>query len=579
MLLRTLRVQDLVIIDDLTVEFGPGLNVLTGETGAGKSILVDALSLALGERADRQLVRSGAARAAVELAIETSLDPELTEWIGAHGLDPGDDGMLVLRREVSGAGAAGRAFVNGSPTTASLLRELAQRLVEVVGQHEYHGLTDPDWQLELLDARGDLGELRRQVRGAHDDVLHAAETRDATVARRAERDRRLAELRERLAEIEAVAPKVDELDALDTERRRLRSSGRIAALVGEISQSLEDGEAAALPRVSRAARRAAELAELDPAAADLAGRLQSAALELDDLVAGLRGLADPASFDPRRLEAIESRRAALEQLCLRRGLDEAGLLEWHRNGSEELQRLVHLDSELDSAEAGCRAAEAAYVRAAQALSAARAEAAERLARAVEAQLPALALERGRFVVQLSPARGATTTASGSSLPLSPRGAERVEFLFAANPGQPPAPLRQVASGGERSRLALALRVVALHPDDRRIVVLDEVDAGIGGAVADAVGARLAALATRQQVLCVTHSPQIAAYGRRHFRVTKRVRRGATHASAIELSAEDRVEELARMLAGREPTPTSRRHASEMLEAAGRAAPASAGSFT
>jgi DNA repair protein RecN (Recombination protein N) len=571
-LLRTLRIRNLVIIDDLAVDFGPGLNLLTGETGAGKSILVDALGLVSGDRADRSLVRSGAAEATVEALFEVEDDGPAAAWMRERGPAPLDDGQILVRRAVAADGSGGRVQVNGSPCTVGLLRELAEHLLELHGQHDPRTLLESERHLELLDDFGGHAAELERVGETYAAVAAAADEAKTLRERAGERAARLERAQATVRELEALAPQPDELEGLARESHVLRHAGRMAELLGEVVGPILESEPPAAESVARAASRAARVAELDPSLADAAERLRTVALELADAAGAFRDYRDRADFDPARLDRIEGRRAALERACQRHATDEAGLLHQHDAARAEALALVSLDGDLARAEERLVEAGAAYARAARALGGSRGGAARRLEAAVQRQFGALALDKASFRVALEPARGpAVEVAGGEPCPLGPRGAERAEFLIAANPGEPLRPLRQVASGGELSRVMLALHVVAESGRGRRVLVFDEIDSGVGGAVADAVGARLQRLAHGRQLLCVTHLPQVAAYADRHYGVRKRVASGRTEARVASLEGSARVEELARMLGGRRATPAARRHASDLLEAASRVA--------
>ncbi len=570
-LLRTLRIRNLVIVEDLTIEFGPGLNLLTGETGAGKSILVDALGLVAGARADRSLVRAGCDKASVEALFDVPPACAAAAWIADNSAAQDVAGQLLVLREIAIEGS-GRIVVNGSPCTLGLLRELVHLLLELHGQDDPKNLLETDRHLAILDGFGGLLE-RERVGLAHAAVRAAAAELDELRAREADRASLGERLRRTAREIEELRPRAGELELLDRERCILRNASRMVELLEQAIEAGYEGEPSAAALSARAAARVEELSELDPSLSDPARRLRAAAVELADVGAAIRDYRDRADFDPARLEQVEARRAALERACLAHATDEAGLIGLGQAAAAELAALESIEQERVAAEARELAAQEGYLAAADSLGRARASAALELEQAVERQFRALALGQARFKVELLPARGATIRGSGkhAPLPLGAAGAERAEFLLAANPGEPLRALRQVASGGELARVMLALHVAAGSDDGGRVVVFDEIDAGVGGAVADAVGARLRALAATRQLLCVTHLPQVAAYADRHFRVLKSVSGGRTHAGVADLCGAERIEELARMLAGRRPTPTSRKHAAELLEAAGRSA--------
>jgi DNA repair protein RecN (Recombination protein N) len=558
-LLQTLRIRNLVIIEDLTIDFGPGLNLLTGETGAGKSILVDALGLVSGFRADRSLVRAGEAKATVEALFAVDGDADTGAWLRERGVNDVDEGQLVIRREV-GAEGTGRVMLNGSPCTLGVVRELSDRLLELHGQHDPKSLLQSHRHLELLDSFGRHPVELERVRLRHGALREAAAALEELRERTSDRTNRIDRLERTIREIDGLSPRPGELEQLDRERKLLQNSGRMAELLDQVVGLSYEGEPAAASLAATAASRAEELADLDPSLAEPAQRLRAAAVEIEDAGTEFRDYRDHADFDPTRLEHVESRRAGLERACLHYATDEAGLVERRDSAEAELRTLESLEREIVAAERRVDEARSAYRDAASALTTRRQAAAKKLATAVTRQFASLALAKARFRVELEPVQ----TESSAS------GAERAEFLLAANPGEPLRALRQVASGGELSRVMLALHVVADRARGGRVLVFDEIDAGVSGAVADAVGARLQRLAGAHQLLCVTHLPQVAAYANRHFRVSKRVTSGRTRAGIADLSGNQRVEELARMLGGKRPTAASRRHASELLQAAGRA---------
>ena len=561
-MLTTLRIRNLVTIEDLTVDLGPGLSVLTGETGAGKSILVDALGLAAGSRGDSQLVRSGARSTVVEAAFTLDHDPAARAVASERGVEA-SDGELVVRREV-GASGIGRVLLNGSPATVAVLKEIGEHLVETHGQHEHRGLLDPARHLELLDAFGAHEPLVAAVRAACRGVEEAegclarleASTRDASSRSDA--------LSAVVREIGQIDPKPGELARLGSSRAVLQNAAKVAELLGGALERIDEGDASALAALAGAQRRVDDLAAIDPALEPLAARLTSARIEIADVCAGLSAYRDGASFDPDRLEAIETRRAAIERLLLRFGPAEEDVQAAAAEAARELATIGRLDAEIEQAARAAEVARAAYARAATALTAARGAAAKRLGPAVAAELKPLALSRAIFSVALTPAAG------DGPIPLSPSGAERAEFLLAANPGEPARPLGRAASGGELSRVMLALHVVLEGERSGRTLVFDEVDAGVSGAVAQAVGARLARLARRRQVLCVTHLPQVAAFADGHYHVGKRVLAGRTHTEIVRIDGDSRVDELARMLGGRQAGSAARENAMELLAEAGRA---------
>ena len=568
-MLHTLRIRQFVIIEDLTIEFGDGFNLLTGETGAGKSILVDALAWISGARADRTLVRRGADRARVEALFVLGERHPLRDWCRRSGLEDWiEEDQIGIRREVAAEGP-GRVLVNGSPATVGQLRQIAPLLLALHGQHEQQSLLEPDSQRAILDGFGGHGASLQAVVGAFRTVRRLRRERKDLEAGAAARDERIARLDAVIREIESVAPEPGELETIDAERVILQNSERIRTLLDQATQLVYDGEPSAAEQAAAAARRVGELAGLDPTLKEVAEVIRSAAVELEDAGSALRDYRERGQFDPSRLGELEDRRVALERLRLAYGRDEAEVLAQLERAREERLRLEFVDRSRAEADEALARAEAAYLERATKLTRARARAAKRFSAAVARQLAALALPLARFETGLEPARGEELAdPSGRPLTLSRHGQECVVFQLAANPGEPLRPLAKVASGGELSRIMLALHSVAHDALSGRALVFDEVDTGIGGPVADAIGARLARLAADHQVFCVTHLPQVAAHADRHFVVGKTFAGGRTHVRVEPLGPQARVEELARMLGGRETTDTSLAHASELIAAAG-----------
>jgi len=550
-MLKTLRIRNLVTIEDLEVDFAPGLNVLTGETGAGKSILVDALGLAAGERADLSLVRGGTDRAIVEAEFHA---PGIGPALDARGLDA-DGARVVVRREIGGSS---RALVNGSPTTIAILRELGERLLERHGQHESRGLLDPDVHLELLDAFGAHDAELSEVASAHRALGEALEALARLEELERDAARRTEALEALVREVRGVAPEPGEAERLRFERVLLQNGAVIDRLLEEAIGRLDEGEHPAIGGVHASERRVSELGRIDPSFDAIAERLAAARVELEDVRDTLSALRDKTRTNASRLDAIETRRVALERLLLKWGPSEEDALAAAWDAERQLTTLSDLGGELAAARGRADAAGGAYRRAAGALTAKRRDAASRLGPEVERELGPLALPKARFSVELAPVRDGGP---------SPRGTERAEFLLAANPGEPARPLARAASGGELSRAMLALHVV-LDRGASRAIVFDEVDAGVSGAVASAVGERLARLARTHQVLCVTHLPQVAAAAAVHYHVRKTVSDGRTRSEIFRLTDDARVEELARMLGGKEAGAAARANAAELLVEAG-----------
>ena len=540
-MIRFLSIRDLAVIDRLELELDAGFTILTGETGTGKSILVGALGLLRGARASSSLVRTGAERAVVEAMAEDA-----------------DGGERVLRREVSAQGRS-RAFVDDRLVSTATLRSVGARLLDIHGQHEHQALLDPSTHLDLLDRYAGLGPLRGSVRdafGGWQDArrrLEEARARAATAVERAE----IVALR--LRDIDEVDPVDGEDETLAAERRLLANAERVHRLAAESYAELYDGDGAVLDVLDRVWRRVEELVDFDAEfAPHLAGR-DTVRSHLEELAYALRSRADGADASPGRLPAIEERLAKLERLKRRHGPTLADVIA-HRDELRRERGELEGETDFESLEAAAAAAGERYAGVARTLSARRRAAAGELARAVEGGLGELAMERTRFeVVFLEAAEGEAAWTD--------RGADRAEFYFSANPGEDVRPLARIASGGELSRVMLALRTVISTDPPGRTLVFDEVDAGVGGEAAERIGARLHGLAERYQVLCITHLPQIAAHGTSHHRVTKSVRDGRTLASVDRLDGESRAAEIARMMTGTRVSGTVLESARELLSPA------------
>jgi DNA repair protein RecN (Recombination protein N) len=566
--LRELHARNFALLEDVRVEFGPGLNVLTGETGAGKSILLDALGACLGHRVRSDVVRTGATEARVEAVFELSRASEVRAALDAAGI-PVEDELLILVREVGGRG---RAYANGTPVTVGTLREIGSLLVEIHGQHEGQRLLDPRTHLELVDASGD--EAMRRLK---EEVGEAFARWSALRARLAELDRtererahRLDLLRWQVQEIETVRPRPGELEELQGIRTRLVNAGRLAEAAGGAYEALY-GEEGAVRFVGRAAALLRQASQWDPKLRPLVDALEAVQGQLGEAGLELRRYAEEVQADPHQLEEVEARLYTLRVLQRKYGDTVEEVLAYRDRALQEIAHLENLELHRAEVEEDLRSVEEVLARAAAALSAARRRAARGLERSVEEQLRELGMPEARFQVAfevredpegvpvLLPDRG-----EPRRLQLTSRGVDRVEFLFSANPGEPPRPLHRVASGGELSRLMLALRSALAEAHPAPVMVFDEVDAGVGGHLAHVVGTKLASLARGTQVLCVTHLAQIAAQADVHHAIRKITSGGRTRTEVHRVEGEARVEEIARMLAGDPPTEMSRRHAQELL---------------
>jgi DNA repair protein RecN (Recombination protein N) len=554
MLLR-LSIRDFVIVDRLELEFGAGFGALTGETGAGKSILVDALALALGERADPGMVRRGKEKAEVAATFDISRLPTVAAWLAAQDLTEEGESELILRRVVE-AGGRSRAYINGRVATVQQLREAGEFLVDIHGQHAHQSLLRADAQRELLDAHGGFGDLAKEVAVAWKNWRELAKTLAAaeagSVARAEERDMLAWQLRE-LTELDF---KPGEWPELEAEQRRLAHAANLIEGAQYALSLLSEGEGACESLLNRASERMADMAQVDEELAEGSAVLQSAQAEISEVVSLLRRYADRVEQDPDRLREVEARQEAILTLARKHRVEPDDL-------PHVLTRLRERHTELEAAAdvealgARAKAAEAVYAKLAGRLSAGRRKVAARLAAAVSEQMRQLALASGRFEIALTPLpEGSAGSANGG---------EQVAFLIAGLAADEARPLAKVASGGELSRISLALQVVASQTARVPTLIFDEVDVGIGGGVAEIVGRLLRGLGETRQVLCVTHLPQVAARADWHWQVSKSVENEAISSRIETLDAEGRVEEVARMLGGVEITATTRQHARELLQ--------------
>lgn len=548
-MLQTLSIRDFVIVDRLELEFSPGFTVLTGETGAGKSILIDALSLVLGARGEGGITRAGCEKAEINAVFEISALAELQAWLGENEICI-DDAQLLLRRVIYADGRS-RAFINGSPATIQQLREIGEFLVDIYSQHAHHSLLKAATQRQVLDAYGGLQVLANEVAAAYRDwqVLYrqrmdAERNAEAYAAE-------LAELRDQVRELGALAPNEEEWEPLQQEHVRLSHGASILAGGEECRDLLSEGELAAVRQLNRVQYKLQELAAYDSGLQEALDTLNNALIQLDETDRFLNRYLQRADLDPERLQEVENRIHDLHTAARKyrsRPEELAGLLESWQLRMGELER-SHDNQQLQQDEAR---AKAQYDVLADKLSAGRAQAAHNLGEKITAEMQRLSLSGGRFAVTLSAQEPAA------------HGNEQVEFLVAGHAGVAPRPLSKVASGGELSRISLAIRVVTAQQGEVPTMIFDEVDVGIGGGVAEVVGQLLKTLGHQRQVLVITHLPQVAAQGSQHLRVSKRMQDGQTLSQIEVLDHAQRVDEVARMLGGVEITETTLQHASEML---------------
>ena len=538
-MLRFLTIRNLAVIDRLELEFEPGLNVLTGETGAGKSILVGAVALLVGGRASADLVRTGEESAAVEAIFE------------AGGRE------LIVRREISAQGRS-RTFVDGALATSAALRELASGLVDLHGQHEHQVLLNPAAHLDVLDEFAGVSDARAGVAGSYDRFQRIRSERDRLLTGEREKAARAEFLTFQLTEIERVAPKPGEDDELAATRQVLANADRLQRLCSEAYTALYEGDQAALPALGTVWKRLGELAGIDPRFGPYLDARTAVKSQLEDLAFFLRSYASDIDASPARLQEVEDRLAALERLKKKHGPTLDDVLAKSGQVRQELNDVEHATERAAELERALAAAADEYLRGAAELSARRRAAAASFSAALERSLAELAMPRTRCEVRFAADRGEAGWGE--------RGIDEAEFYISPNPGEEVRPLARVASGGELSRIMLAVKTLASTDAPGKTLIFDEVDTGIGGAVADVVGARLQRLAGRFQVLCITHLPQIAAYGSTHYRIEKSIRAGRTVTGVARLDGADREEEIARMIGGMDVSASVRASAREMLQA-------------
>jgi len=563
--LTRLHIENFALIEGAEIEFGPGLNVITGETGAGKSILIGALNSILGGPASADLVRDGSPSCSVEGLFELDPDSPTARALAGLGVEL-PDGQLVLRREIRSNGRS-RAFANQHLTPIRSLRQIGARLVDLHGQHEHQSLLDPAHHVRFLDECGGLGEAARAVADAFGEYRQSD---DRVALLRAERQslREAEELRQyQLEEIRRLAPQPGETESLERELKVLEHQSELAEGASALHAALYGDEEATVTQLGRARRELERLAQVDPALQIRAEAIAEVLYRLEDVAEGLRDYGDSLEMDPERLEEARQRLEELRRLCQRHG----GSLEEVLARADELEaqeeRSEGLDQALAQAEAQRQTRLDEFAAACRELSAGRVSAAGVLSREVQARLVDLGMAEARFEVSLERAEaddglladGETRYAADET------GSETVEFHISANRGERLLPLASVASGGEISRIMLVLKSIIAEGDAVGTLVFDEIDAGISGRVAAAVGRRLAELSGSHQTILITHLPQIASLAEQHFAVRKELEGDRTATRVVELGATERAEEIAQLLAGDTVSETARRHAREMLE--------------
>ncbi|WP_028487485.1 DNA repair protein RecN [Thiothrix lacustris] len=552
-MLTHIHIRDFAIIDALELELHPGMTALTGETGAGKSILLDAIGLVLGDKADSSTVRHGADKAEITLSVDITQTPSARVWLDAQGMEGADD-TCILRRIISAQGKS-RAWINGSPANLTQLRELGEQLVDIHGQHEHQSLMKKDAQRDMLDAFADNDALLASTREAwkHWKKLHERIT--LLSSQNQQHQERIDLLRFQAQELETLALQANEPAQLDEELNRLANAEQLRATAAQGYDELYDSEPSLHSALGRLIHDIALQARVDAQLEPPLELLTSAQIQIQEAAAQLRDYAEGLDIDPARLQWVENRIADIRNLARKYRTDPLELPARLSNIQAELEQLGGGDYDLDALEQQLQTAANTYRQHATALSQARQHAAQQLSAGVTQAMQQLGMQGGQFAIQV---------ASDANSHFQALGMDSINFTVSANPGQPLKPLMKVASGGELSRISLAIQMMAAQRITLPALIFDEVDTGIGGGIAEVVGKQLRALGTNRQVLCVTHLPQVASQAHQHYKVTKLKGKEYTSTGIDHLTRPERVEEIARMIGGVEITQATRALAEEML---------------
>jgi DNA repair protein RecN (Recombination protein N) len=546
-MLKELRIKNLAIIDDLKVRFREGLNVLTGETGAGKSIIVDSLGLALGSRAQSDLVRSGEKEAVVQAYFEIQGGHEIPDI----GIDLSDE--LIIRRSVSSSGKS-RAYINDTMVSLQSLAEVGRSLVDIHGQHEHQSLLSIDKHRDFLDAFGKLQEEREKVESLYREAGTLKREVDDLQKKVKERAHRLDLLKFQIQEIDATSLRIGEKEELVEKKAILSNLSRLKELSETAYILIYGAEGSCTEKLSSILSKVREISSVDPSISDVMNMLESAQPLIEDAAVSLRGYKDKYDIEPEELTEIEDRLELIRKLEKKYGEGIENIMRYRDEAERELTGLEIADERLEHLEADLKLKEELLFHSASSLSEKRKKTAKRIEGLVKDELKELAFSNADFLIAISQEA------------LSLYGLDRVEFLFSANPGEPPKPLAKIASGGELSRVMLALKGILADFDRIPVLIFDEVDAGIGGKTAESVGKKLKALSNKHQVLCTTHLPQIASRGDFHLKTEKGQRDERVYVAVKELSGKERMSEIARMLSGK-ITDVSLKHAKELIESA------------
>jgi DNA repair protein RecN (Recombination protein N) len=568
-MLRSLAVRDYALIEELEVEFDSGLNVITGETGAGKSILIGALKLLLGERASTEAVRAGARKAIVEGVFDDAGAGGMPALLEANGIDPDPAGVLIIRREVSATHS--RAYINDTPATLEVLREVAERTIDLHGQHQHQSLLRTETHVQLLDSFGGLGGLVDEYRERLRGVAGLTREREDLLLREEELRQKRELVEFQVGEIDRVAPVAGEVDELEAERRILENAERLYESTAGLYESLAEGENALYDRLVVARNQLQDLARIDASFEALLTDVRAAEIALKETTQFLQGYNARIEFNPERLDEIRERLGELDYLARRYGGSIDAALAHRDEIGKTLELATHFEERIRGLEARIDDARESLSRSAHRLTQKRTEVAERVEEAIGVELATLGMPHARFAVRIrqEPLADGWVSATGSAghLAAFPDGADRVEFYFTANAGEPPRPLVRVASGGEVSRVMLALKTVLAKSERLPILVFDEIDSGISGGIARRAGEAMRRLAAYHQIIAITHLPQIASLGETHFVVEKEVLRGRSRTRIRRLEDEaERAEAVASLLAGEVVSDAALASARELIDA-------------
>ncbi|MDT4954620.1 MAG: repair protein RecN [Acidobacteriota bacterium] len=564
-MLTLLNISNIALIDELRVELERGLNLLTGETGSGKSIIVDALGVLIGGRFTSEMIKAQEKSAFIEGLFSVGQNPELERLLQTAGIEMNsrEEGELLIRRELSTSRT--RIFINHQLATLSLLREVRPLLVDIHGQGDQQTLFNPETHMEILDAYAGLADLRQEVAANYKRWAALNRELEALGKDKAEKLQLLDILQFQVDELERARLAIGEDERLEEERRRLNNVEKLSTLCAEAFDQTYDESNSAVARMGQVIRRAQELAEYESTFRDYIEGLETAQALLEDLAFKLREFSLKLEFSPTRLEEVENRLAEITRLTRKYGGSIESALEHLARSEDRLSLIERADEREEELQAGLEVARVEYLKAARRIHKERVRAAKKFEQRIEHDLAEVAMENAHFEARILAPTDMEIMERGGSEQFTQRGIDRVEFYFSANVGEPVRPLARVASGGEASRLMLVLKTIANPSKFPRTIVFDEIDAGIGGRVSEAVGIKLKKLSETNQVLCVTHQPQIARFADCHLLVQKGVVRDQTEVSVEKLERRARVEEIARMLTGANITETARRHAREMLK--------------